>query len=107
MERMRSILWVGGAERLREEAVADAPLLDVAQDRGILPARGAVPGGCCHRGQLSPPKHRFSSIPAFPAFRSTSYCTSYRLVRVWFHAPFGGMAAGRVRSRSHGGGRWG
>jgi Nif-specific regulatory protein len=33
MERMRSILWVGGAERLREEAVADAPLLDVAWAR--------------------------------------------------------------------------
>jgi transcriptional regulator with PAS, ATPase and Fis domain len=33
MERMRSILWVGGAERLRDEAVADAPLLDVAWAR--------------------------------------------------------------------------
>jgi len=42
MERMRSILWVGGAERLREEAVADAPLLDVAwardaEDAAALP----------------------------------------------------------------------
>jgi transcriptional regulator with PAS, ATPase and Fis domain len=39
---MRSILWVGGAERLREEAVADAPLLDVAwardaEDAAALP----------------------------------------------------------------------
>jgi DNA-binding NtrC family response regulator len=33
MERMRSILWVGGAERLREERVAEAPLLDVAWAR--------------------------------------------------------------------------
>src|SRR5690606_6406381 len=33
MERMRSILWVGAAERLRREAVADAPLLDVAWAR--------------------------------------------------------------------------
>jgi transcriptional regulator with PAS, ATPase and Fis domain len=33
MQRMRSILWVGGAERLREEAVAEAPLLDVAWAR--------------------------------------------------------------------------
>jgi transcriptional regulator with PAS, ATPase and Fis domain len=42
MDRMRSILWVGGAERLREEAVADAPLLDVAwardaEDAAALP----------------------------------------------------------------------
>jgi transcriptional regulator with PAS, ATPase and Fis domain len=42
MQRMRSILWVGGAERLREEAVADAPLLDVAwardaEDAAALP----------------------------------------------------------------------
>src|SRR5690606_12734563 len=35
MERMRSILWVGAAERLRREAVADAPLLDVAWAREI------------------------------------------------------------------------
>jgi transcriptional regulator with PAS, ATPase and Fis domain len=33
MQRMRSILWVGGAERLRAEAVAEAPLLDVAWAR--------------------------------------------------------------------------
>jgi transcriptional regulator with PAS, ATPase and Fis domain len=33
MQRMRSILWVGGAERLRDEAVAEAPLLDVAWAR--------------------------------------------------------------------------
>jgi len=33
MERMRSILWVGGAEALRAEAVAESPLLDVAWAR--------------------------------------------------------------------------
>ena len=33
MERMRSILWVGGAESLRAEAVADTPWLDVAWAR--------------------------------------------------------------------------
>jgi len=33
MERMRSILWVGGAAQLREEAVAESPLLDVAWAR--------------------------------------------------------------------------
>jgi DNA-binding NtrC family response regulator len=42
MERMRSILWVGGAEALRAEAVAEAPLLDVAwardaEDAAALP----------------------------------------------------------------------
>jgi Nif-specific regulatory protein len=33
MDRLRSILWVGGAESLRVEAVAEAPLLDVAWAR--------------------------------------------------------------------------
>jgi len=33
MDRVRSILWVGGAEALRAEAVAESPLLDVAWAR--------------------------------------------------------------------------
>ena len=42
MERMRSILWVGGAAQLRDEAVAESPLLDVAwardaEDAAALP----------------------------------------------------------------------
>ena len=42
MERLRSILWVGGAEALRAEAVADTPWLDVAwardaEDAAALP----------------------------------------------------------------------
>jgi len=45
-------------------------------------------------------RYVFSSIPAFSAVRASSYCRSYRLVRVWFHAPCGGMAGGTCGRRS-------